>query len=166
MPVGDKDDVPAREGRAILREKRLAQPVTEPGEGQARRGRHARADDGDAQRRYAHLLHSRLEVKVTGLLQVQPDHGHPGHGLHCGQRLAAPRAAPLPGPAAASAARATPPLHAGSCSSRGMTHTPTRPAGRCSPAPPRSPLHMRCPLCACSVFSREGSWVKGRANPR
>lgn len=52
-------------------------------------------------RRYAgemggrtYFLHGRLEEEVSGLLQVQPDHGHAGHGLHGGWRPPATR--PLP----------------------------------------------------------------------
>lgn len=74
-------------------------PATGPevmgAQGASRAGRRRRyAADGGEDGRQAHLLNSWLEVEVTSLLQIQPDHRHAGHGLHGGWRPTATR--PLP----------------------------------------------------------------------
>lgn len=75
-------------------------PATGPGammdaQGASRAGRRRRyAEEVGVGTRHTHLLHGRLEVEVTGLFEVQPDHGHARHGLHGGQRPPATR--PLP----------------------------------------------------------------------
>ena len=44
--------------------------------------RRGRKGEGAGRRSGPHLLYGWLKVEVTGLFQVQPDHGHAGHGLH------------------------------------------------------------------------------------
>lgn len=143
--------------------KRLARPATESGaQGASRAGR---------RRRCAAKVCSPSSPQ-TGSESHRPPSG-PARSWASGARPplraapSGPRATLLPGPAAASLQRATPPLHAGSCSSRGVTHThPTACWEVQFALPPRNLLHTRSSLRACSVSLREGSWVKGRANPR
>lgn len=79
--------------------------------------RRGRRGAGAGRRSCPHLLYGWLKVEVTGLFQVQPDHGHAGHGLHGRRHPPAPR--PLPKLSQLQAQPRTPPLHAGSHLSRG-----------------------------------------------
>ena len=74
-------------------------------------------EEGAGRRSGPHLLYGWLKVEVTGLFQVQPDHGHAGHGLHGLRHAPAPR--PPPKLSQLQAQPRTPPLHAGSHLSRG-----------------------------------------------
>lgn len=102
-----------------------------------------------------HLLDGRLEVEVTGLLQVQPDHGHAGHGLH-GALRPAPLGLGLPArPPSPSAPEV--PRHAG-------TEAPARPAGKRVP----STAGTRAPLPsshACSPPSDAAVWAVAKGLP-
>lgn len=118
-------------------------PATGPGvmmdaQGASRAGRRRRyAEEVGVGRRRTHLLHGRLEVEVTSLFQVQPDHGHARHGLHGGERPPAPR--PLPSCSSCRLSRALRPAppRRKAVVVQGRK-TPARPAGRCSPRPARA----------------------------
>lgn len=122
-------------------------PATGPGvlmDAQGASRRRSYAEEEGVGRRRSHLFHRLLEVEVTSLFQVQPDHGHARDGLHGGERP--PATGPLP-----------------SCSSCGFSRAPR-------PAPPRrksvvvqelknalmacwemqSPPHSSSPLPMCS----------------
>ena len=56
--------------------------------------RRGRKGEGAGRRSCPHLLYGWLKVEVTGLFQVQPDHGHAGHGLHGRRHPPAPGRSP------------------------------------------------------------------------